>query len=45
VGNAQRLDNLDNDGSADYVSRRILAVRVVGLDVEIGVVSGLGRQG
>lgn len=45
VGNAQRLDDLDDDGSADDVARRVVAMWVVGLDVELGVVARLGGQG
>jgi hypothetical protein len=42
--NAQGLDDLENHGSTDDVARRVLAVGVVGLEVEFGVVARLGRQ-
>lgn len=40
----QRFDHFQNNCATDYVSLRVLPVRIVGLDVELGVVVRLGRQ-
>lgn len=45
VGDSQRLDDFDNDGAADYVAGGVLAMGIVGLNVELGVVAGFGGQG
>lgn len=43
--NPQRLDHFQYDRATDYVPLRVLPVGIVGLDVELGVVVRLGRQG
>jgi hypothetical protein len=45
VCDPEGLDDLQYHGPADYVSRRVLAVGIVRLQVELGVVARLGRQG
>ena len=41
----ERFDNFDDDSSTYYISRDVLAVWVIRLDVEVGEVARLGRQG
>ena len=43
--NPQRLDNLDDDSPTYCVSRDVLAMWVVRLDVEVGEIARLGGQG
>lgn len=45
VGNADGLDNLENDGTGDDVAGRVLTVGIIGFDVELGDVAGLGTEG
>lgn len=45
VRHAERLDHLQHNAARDDISRAILPVRIVWLDVEVGDVTGLGAKG
>jgi len=44
VGDADGLDDLDDDAALDALAGRVLLVRIVGLDVEVGNAAALLRE-
>lgn len=45
MSDSQGFDNLDNDSSADDISWSVMPMRVVRLDIKLGVIASLGGQG
>lgn len=45
VGEADRLDDLDNDGARDRLARRVLLVRIMRANSELGNAASLGPKG
>jgi hypothetical protein len=45
MSDSQGLDNLNDDSPTNDVSWSVMPMRVVGLDIKLGVIASLGGQG